>query len=85
MDFDDEDALRYYYQHPLHSEEREKLYRLLNPLVCDRFDAASRLSAQERARIFEQIEAIIVGGNHILRLDTVTDMPLSCLIDQLSS
>jgi hypothetical protein len=86
MEFEDELALKHYYQHELHSLERETLYILLNPDAKNSFEEASRLhrgQVQDRAAIFSEIERLMVMGRFILRIDAFTDNPLSYLIERL--
>jgi hypothetical protein len=87
MDFDDEPALKHYYQHGIHSLEREKLYVLLNPEIKCKFDDLSRLDqreVQERAALFSEIERVMVNRNFILRIDARSEDPLLEMISRFS-
>jgi hypothetical protein len=86
MTFDDEDALRHYYQHELHSLERENLYIVLNPGVKPKFEEASLLpkrQIQERAALFSEIERAMQEGGYVMRIDALDDDSLVYLLSRV--
>ncbi len=77
VEFDDPEALKHYYQHELHSVEREKLYVLLNQEMEKWFqEARDSGGALARARIFAEIESAMTSGGYIRRIDVRSDDPL---------
>jgi hypothetical protein len=87
VEFDDSDALKHYYQHELHSVEREKIYILLNPDIGARFEEASTLGptqVQSRALIFAEIENEMTSSGYIRRIDVRSDDPLRYLLRRMT-
>ncbi|MFS8083858.1 MAG: TIR domain-containing protein [Ginsengibacter sp.] len=83
VEFENEDALKKYYQHPIHSVEREAVYTAIDPSLRTRFEKLSKLKTERgtescQATIFSEIEEII--GKKIIRLDLRTDDPISDLV-----
>jgi hypothetical protein len=87
VEFDDTEALKHYYQHELHSVEREKLYILLNPRIQARFEEASKLGAmqvQTRSAIFAEIENKMTSDGYVRRIDVRSDDPLRYLLARMT-
>jgi len=82
MTFEDELALRHYYQHEFHSLEREKLYMLLNAATRPLFEKAATLQRQDRTAVFSQIEKIIQDGGHVQRIDVRDDDSLVYVLNK---
>jgi hypothetical protein len=85
VEFDDPEALKHYYQHELHSVEREKLYLLLNPDMESRFQEARNSGAvHAKAAIFAEIESTMTSGGYIRRIDVRSDDPLIFLLHRMN-
>ena len=85
MTFDDDEALRHYYQHEFHSVERERLYILLNPETESLFKEMSdfpKNQVHERSARFSQIERSMKEGGFIQRIDVSDDDPLVYLLNR---
>jgi hypothetical protein len=83
LEFRDAEALYHYYQHEIHSVEREALYCALNPSVRPRFkdlEAIPLHQSQRRAEFFAQIEREMVTGGFIRRIDVCDEEPLSSVV-----
>jgi hypothetical protein len=88
MQLEDEDALRHYYQHEVHSVERERLYAQLNPEVAALFAAANalpRTKVEKRAQLFSAIEKRMTEKGFIRRFDVRNDEPLVSVIARLAA
>jgi hypothetical protein len=88
MQFEDEEALKHYYQHELHSLERERLYAELNPEVRENFEAANaipRNRMERRAQMFSAIERRMMEKGYIRRFDIRNEEPLVSIIERLSA
>lgn len=86
MQFEDDDALRHYYQHELHSIEREHLYAELNPEIKESFavlNAVPRSRVERRAQMFSAIERRMTEKGYIRRLDILNEEPLVRIIARL--
>jgi hypothetical protein len=82
MTFEDEDALKHYYQHELHSREREELYKLLLPETRELFDKAACLPKAGKAAVFSQIEQMIQERAYVQRIDVLDDEFLMYLLNK---
>jgi hypothetical protein len=83
--FSDRDALLHYYEHELHSVEREHLYCLINPCIRKEFDILHGIplnQEKKRASQFEKIEKIMIRGGFIQRKDTLDDEPISNIVSR---
>lgn len=77
--FLDREALNHYYEHELHSIEREQLYCMLNPKICKEFEALHAIPVNQdrkRAAQFEKIERMMMKGGFVHRNDTLDDEPI---------
>lgn len=83
LDFEDADALRFYYQHDRHSVEREKLYRRLNPSVGPLFDALPRTDPQRMSTGFSAIEKRMVSSEFLHRFDVDHLEPIESVVQRV--
>ncbi len=82
VEFENDAALKTYYQHPVHSIEREKLYLTINPHLESKYEALRNLrgttNTNNKKELYEQIESEV--SKNILRIDFRIEDPINELV-----
>jgi uncharacterized protein YutD len=84
VEFDNQKALKNYYEHKIHSKEREALYKTINPNIKDKYDELRKLKTKKgQQHIIREKYNILEKemSNYILRMDLSVNDTIQSIIN----